>query len=183
VAEDRAKVEEKLKALWAWEEYTEKLLEKEKRATVKSFAQIFEEDQKAIVTYVPELDCNVTFKPLTVADQIEISQIKDEIKAGDEILFRMWSRGDPTVTREKFEKLSDWKKSAILAAMMRKIPFLPKSVPPDLYDLTLTLLQSKPSSGSDLNTGSVISSKCPSRNTSSSSRESGNSSDSSGRSK
>lgn len=116
------------KKLFAFGEYTDEMMEKEEQAVTKSFNEIFKGDG-VLTVYVPELNCNIKFKPLTVTDLIECDSIRDDLKRGDEMLFRQWSAGDQTITREDFNRLVAWKKNAVIFAIGRKTPFLALNQP------------------------------------------------------
>lgn len=117
-------IEAKKKALEAFGEYTDEMEKLEKTSITKAFADLFEEATKPIIVYVPELGCNVQYGQLTVQDLMEIDQIENKVQAGQEILFRMWQRGDETVTKDKFNKMPSDIKNAVMEAVFRKTPFL-----------------------------------------------------------
>ena len=149
---------EQIRALLEWDRKVDELIEKEAKAVTKTFSQIFAEDKEPMVTYVPELDCNVKFKALTVAETLELEKITNPTKHADEVLFRMWRKGDPTVNRAEFEQLADWKKAAIFSAMIRKIPFLPQNLPPISSEIQSSTKRSNSSLDTDRSTNSEISS-------------------------
>jgi len=126
-SEKEAKFKEKtkrLKALRAYREYTEELKKAEKEAMSKSFEDLFRDVFDPIKVYIPELGCNITYAHIPEETLQKLVEIKDEEKRGNEILYAMWSAGDKTVTREKFDKLPRALKDAVSRGIMRKSPFL-----------------------------------------------------------
>lgn len=128
------KSEEALKAsgLDAFEKYSDEMLEKEKKAVTKTFKQIFSEAKEPRTAYVPELNCNINYRGITMQDAIELNEIENLDKRGEELVFRMWKNGDPTIERADFNKLEIALKDAILTAMLRKTPFLLPRLAEDL---------------------------------------------------
>jgi hypothetical protein len=136
--DDKAKqveqMKEQIEALKLFEEYTDAMMKKEEEASTKTFQELVGEAPKALVTHVPQLNCNINYKGLILADLLELEKIDDDLLRGDEMLFRMWKNGDPSVNRAEFDKLEGYKKNWILEAILRKTPFLLPILPSDLSE-------------------------------------------------
>jgi len=118
------------KDLFQLGKYTDEMIANEEKAMVRTFQDIFDEDG-VIKVYVPELNCNITYRPLKVTDLLKLEKIENATERGDEMLYMYWNGGDGSITRDKFNKLTAVKKNAVLLAIMRKTPFLPPTSPVD----------------------------------------------------
>uniref|UniRef100_A0A6M3IEF4 Uncharacterized protein n=1 Tax=viral metagenome TaxID=1070528 RepID=A0A6M3IEF4_9ZZZZ len=138
-----ADFEARKKALETFGEYAEAMLKKESESVTKTFMQIAEETSKPIVTFVEELGCNISFRGLTVQDQLELDAIEEDLKRGNEMLYRMWKNGDSSVNRKTFDNMNADLKNAVLTAILRKQPFLPLKLPSELLQAGVGGEQSK----------------------------------------
>ena len=115
-------------------EKVESVVEKGKRILAeharrkREIAEVFDIDKfvhltdEVLEVEVPKLGIKVRYKRLTNADIFVISKIKDPNMRGLEVLYRMLSKADPKVTKEKLMKLDPIITTEILKAIMQKTP-------------------------------------------------------------
>ena len=106
------------------EEYKKKLeaYEKKQLETAKTF-DIDEalQGNKILYAFVPELDCQVRYKRLTMKDLADINKAKTDEERATLILYKMLSKADKNVTLEKVQELPIETATAILNAITRPL--------------------------------------------------------------
>ena len=68
--------------------------------------------------YVPELNCIVRYKPLTIEDLPEIMKAKDDQERAAIMLYKLLSKADENVTLEKVKRLPVDVATAILSRIV-----------------------------------------------------------------
>jgi len=106
------------------EEYKKKLeaYEKKQLETAKTF-DIDEalQGNKILYAFVPELDCQVRYKRLTMKDLADINKAKTDEERATLMLYKMLSKADKNVTLEKVQELPIETATAILNAITRPL--------------------------------------------------------------
>ena len=106
------------------EEYKHKLeaYEQKKEQIAKTF-NIDEvlEGNKILTVKVPELNCIVKYKRLTMKDLAEINKAKTDEERATLILWKMLSKADKNITLEKVQQLPIETATAILNAITRPL--------------------------------------------------------------
>lgn len=104
-------------------EAKERYQEAEAKAVKKTIDQILEERDKLYEVYIPNLDCKIQYGRLTVPEFMEIEHLtQDEFPR--RFLYLMWTKGDPSLTEEKFNRFSDLEIRIILGYILENTPFL-----------------------------------------------------------
>jgi len=80
-------------------------IRKEREARAKTIDEILSEAEAIKEVYVEAIDAKIRFKKLTIKEIAELSKIEDPFERAKHYVYKMWSKGDPSVTLEKIEKL------------------------------------------------------------------------------
>jgi len=100
----RPEVKKVRKKLGTKEEAT-KTYEREQKTIKKTIDEILEDSDKIREIYIPELKAKIEYKPLTVEEYFQMKRFNDNEEQMIEILFHMWKKCDPNVTKEKIRKI------------------------------------------------------------------------------
>ncbi len=96
---------EEIEEISRWHEEDRRLKRLAEKASWKTIDQILADVERLYEVYIPEIDGKIRYKKLTQAEYLEIAKIEDPEVFAQEMLFRMWRKGDPNVTLEKVKKL------------------------------------------------------------------------------
>ena len=102
----------------------ERLKELEAKASFKTIDQILVDADKLHEVYVPEIDCKIRYKKIAQAEYLEIIKIEDFELFSQELLCRMWRKGDSAVTLDKVKALPFDLLPIIMERIHTKTPFL-----------------------------------------------------------
>jgi len=114
-----------------------RMMEEEERRRAEA-AKMFNIDEfiidaeKTRETYVPAINRWVRWKKLTLADEAEIREIEDLEERGQERLYRLLSKADPRITREKIKRMPSDAAYAILMRLLAEPAFLFTETPKPL---------------------------------------------------
>jgi len=110
-----------LAAKKTFEEYAEDLDRKEEEESKQySFAELLEAAKKPVELMLPGFG-KIKVGRLTVQDMLEMRDMDDPT---NEIIYRMWSKFDDTVTREQIKELPAATREDFLVEAHKKAPFL-----------------------------------------------------------
>jgi len=86
------------------------------QAKLKTLDEILADDEKPKELYIKTLGFKIKYNELLISDWPEVDALrqKDPFEYQIQVLYRMWRRGDPTVTVEKIKNLGLPKATAIL---------------------------------------------------------------------
>ena len=86
------------------------------QAKLKTLDEILADDEKPRELYVKTLGFKIRYNELLISDWPEVDALrqKDPFEYQMQVLYRMWRRGDETVTLEKIKRLGLNKVTAIL---------------------------------------------------------------------
>jgi len=86
------------------------------QAKLKTLDEILADDEKPRELYIKTLGFKIKYNELLISDWPEVDALreKDPFEYQMQVLYRMWRRGDQTVTLEKIKKLGLNKVTAIL---------------------------------------------------------------------
>jgi len=111
---------EEMAALIDWKKRYD---EAAKKAVIKTCDQILSDRDRIFEVYVPIFDCKVKYGRMLVHEFMSIME-KPEEQYIREALYLMWSKGDPSVTREKLEKYDFEEIRQIFFYIVENTPFL-----------------------------------------------------------
>jgi len=86
------------------------------QAKLKTLDEILADDEKPREVYIKTLGFKIRYNELLISDWPEVDALreKDPFEYQMQVLYRMWRRGDETVTLEKIKRLGLNKVTAIL---------------------------------------------------------------------
>jgi len=128
--------EKRRKALERVKELRARVEEEERKRALA--AKVFDIDEfiidaeKTRETYVPEINRWVRWKKLLLGDEAEIRKIEDLEERGQERLYRLLSKVDPSITREKIKLMPSDAAYAILMRITAEPAFLLEEIPKPL---------------------------------------------------
>jgi len=113
VDKERSEVLKRMEELGATAQAT---AEEIAQAKLKTLDEILADDEKPREVYIKTLEFKIRYNELLVSDWPELDALrqKDPFEYQMQVLYRMWRRGDSTVTLEKIKKLGLNKVTAIL---------------------------------------------------------------------
>jgi hypothetical protein len=80
-------------------------IKQEREARAKTIDEILSEAEAVKEVYIEAINAKIRFKKLTIKELAELSKIEDPTQRAIKYVYLMWSKGDPSVTLEKVEKL------------------------------------------------------------------------------
>jgi len=101
----------------------ERYEEARKKAVFKTIDQILSDIDRVFEVYVPPFDCNIRYGRMRVDELMALKDLPEQ-QYLRETLFLMWSKGDPSVSREKISKLTDEEIRQIYFYIVENTPFL-----------------------------------------------------------
>jgi len=101
----------------------ERYEEARKKAVFKTIDQILSDIDQVFEVYVPPFDCNIKYARMRVDEFMALKDLSEQDYLR-ETLFLMWSKGDPSVSREKISKFTDEEIRQIYFYIVENTPFL-----------------------------------------------------------
>jgi enoyl reductase-like protein len=107
-------------------EYERDQAKKLKTAKLFSVDEFIADADKLREAYVPELQCKVQYKKLTLNENSAVVSVEDATERNRKLLYLVLRKADPSVTEDKVGALGNDDATYILRAILADLDFLPK---------------------------------------------------------